>query len=256
MPKSQSHSAPTARAELAPRASFTQYLARVSAVHPWRVLTAWGLILAASVVAIGSLIGSAFSSEGTLTTSPDSVQAEQVIADNFSQGDRIDEAVIIHSATLTTSAPAFKSFVAGVRSSIEDTGVVRIARDPYSANQSGISQDKHAAVVTLVLGHDPETGIEKVLDEVTAADSSAAFDVDVTGVNTLDHDFTTLSESDLADGELKFGLPAAMIVLILVFGALVAAFIPMSIAIGSIIVTVAISSVLDSSLRCPSSSST
>ena len=71
MPQHQSHAR---RAESAPRASFTQYLARVSAVHPWRVLTAWGLILAASVVAIGALIGSAFTSDGTLTTNPDSVQ--------------------------------------------------------------------------------------------------------------------------------------------------------------------------------------
>ena len=83
-----------------------------------------------------------------------------------------------------------------------------------------------------------------MIDEVVAADSAAGFEVDITGVNTLDHDFTELSESDLTNGELKFGLPAAMIVLVLVFGALVAAFIPMSIAILSIIVTVAISSVL------------
>ena len=99
-------------------------------------------------------------------------------------------------------------------------------------------------MVTLVFGHDPENGIVEVLDEVVAADSAAGFEVDITGVNTLDHDFTELSESDLTNGELKFGLPAAMIVLILVFGALVAAFLPMSIAIMSIIVTVAISSVL------------
>ena len=83
-----------------------------------------------------------------------------------------------------------------------------------------------------------------MIDEVVAADAAADFEVDITGVNTLDHDFTELSESDLTNGELKFGLPAAMIVLVLVFGALVAAFIPMSIAILSIIVTVAISSVL------------
>ena len=82
------------------------------------------------------------------------------------------------------------------------------------------------------------------MNAVTAADAAAAFTVDITGVNTLDQDFTTLSESDLANGELKFGLPAAMVVLVLVFGALVAATIPMSIAIVSIIVTVAISSVL------------
>src|SRR3954452_5003284 len=109
MPQNQSQST---RAESAPRASFTQYLARVSAVHPWRVLAAWGLILAASVVAIGSLIGSAFTSDGNLTTSPDSVRAEKVIADSFSQGDRIDEVVVIHSASLTAGTAEFKAFVA------------------------------------------------------------------------------------------------------------------------------------------------
>jgi len=186
--------------------SITQHLARVSAVHPWRVLTAWGLILAASVVAIGTLLGSAFTSDGSITSNPDSIRAEQVITDNFSQADRIDDAVVIYSTEYTSDSPAFKAFVADVRFSIEATGATQTVRDPYAADRSGISQDGHAAVVTL--------------------------------------DFTELSESDLTNGELKFGLPAAMIVLILVFGALVAAFIPMSIAILSIIVTVAISSVL------------
>ena len=213
-------------------------------MHPWRVVTAWGLILAASVVAIGTLLGSAFTSDGSITTNPDSARAEQVIADNFSQADRIDDAVVIYSADLTSDDPEFKAFVAEVRSSIEATGATQTVRDPYAADQSGISEDGHAAVVTLVLGHDPETGIVEVIDEVVAADAAAGFEVDITGVNTLDHDFTELSESDLTNGELKFGLPAAMIVLVLVFGALVAAFIPMSIAILSIIVTVAISSVL------------
>ena len=226
------------------RTSITQYLARVSAVHPWRVVTAWGLILAASVVAIGTLLGSAFTSDGSITTNPDSARAEQVIADNFSQADRIDDAVVIYSPDLTSDDPKFKAFVSNVRSSIEATGATQTVRDPYAADRSGISEDGHAAVVTLVLGDDPENGIIEVIDEVVAADSASGFEVDITGVNTLDHDFTELSESDLTNGELKFGLPAAMIVLVLVFGALVAAFIPMSIAILSIIVTVAISSVL------------
>ena len=52
MPK---HQSPTTVEHSAPSTSFTQYLARVSALHPWRVLTVWGLILAASVVAIGAL---------------------------------------------------------------------------------------------------------------------------------------------------------------------------------------------------------
>src|SRR3954464_7818409 len=141
------------------RTSITQYLARVSAVHPWRVVTAWGLILAASVVAIGGLFGSAFTSDGTITTNPDSMRAEQVIADNFSQADRVDDAVVIHSATLISRDPKFQAFVTKVRASIERTGAARTVRDPYAADRSGISRDGHAAVVTLVLGPDPETGI-------------------------------------------------------------------------------------------------
>ncbi len=136
------------------------------------------------------------------------------------------------------------AFVGEVRSSIEATGAAETVRDPYAADQSGISQDGHAAAVTLVLAHDSQAGIEDVLDAVVTADSAPQFDVDITGANTLDHDFNELSESDLTNGELKFGLPAAMIVLVLVFGALVAAFLPMTIAIVSIVVTVAISSVL------------
>jgi RND superfamily putative drug exporter len=224
--------------------SSTQKLARLAALHPWRVVAAWGLILVASVSAIATLMGSAFTSDASLTTSPDSTKAATVIAENFSHNDRIDEAVIIHSATLDATSPKFKAFVSDVRSGIEGTGAANTVRDPYAAGERAISEDGHAAVVTLVLGHDAETGITKVLDEVTAADAAAGFDVTITGGNTLDHDFNKLSESDLTNGELKFGLPAAMLVLVLVFGALVAAFIPMSIAIGSIIVTVAISSVL------------
>ena len=98
--------------------------------------------------------------------------------------------------------------------------------------------------MTLVFDHDSQTGVVEVLDEVVAADAADAFEVDITGDNTLDHDFNELSESDLTNGELKFGLPAALIVLVLVFGALVAAFIPISMALTSIVVTVAISSVV------------
>ena len=110
--------------------SFTGRLARAAAVHPWRVVAAWGLILLASMVAIGGLLGSAFTSDASLTTNPDSARAEQVLADSFSQGDRIDDAVIIYSAQLTSDAPEFRAFVADVRSSIEATGAAQPSGTP------------------------------------------------------------------------------------------------------------------------------
>ena len=60
--------------------------------------------------------------------------------------------------------------------------------------------------------------------------------MNVTGSNTIDHDFEELSESDLQKGELQFGLPAALIILLVVFGAVVAGLVPLMLAIVSIIV--------------------
>src|SRR5262249_2114142 len=62
------------------------------------------------------------------------------------------------------------------------------------------------------------------------------FVVKVTGQKTLDRDFNKLSQSDLEHGELEFGLPAALIVLLLVFGAVVAGLVAVLITVASIVV--------------------
>ena len=52
------------------------------------------------------------------------------------------------------------------------------------------------------------------------------------------------SQHDLEKAELQFGLPAALIVLLVVFGAVVAAFIPLAMAIVSIIVALGIAALV------------
>ena len=59
-----------------------------------------------------------------------------------------------------------------------------------------------------------------------------------------DRDFTTLSEEDLQKGELQFGLPAALIVLLLVFGAVVAGLVPVLVALVAIIVSLGLTALL------------
>jgi RND superfamily putative drug exporter len=209
------------------------------------MLIAWALILLASIVAIGTLLESALTTDANITTRPDSVVASDRLADSFPQSHTVDEIVIVHSADLTASDPAFVSFVGDVRSSLDSTGSVDAVGDPYSADAAGaISEDKHAVAITVLMGSDPEDGIIAVVDEVTAVDGQSGFDVSIAGTYTLGYDFTQLSESDLQKGEMQFGLPAALIVLLLVFGAVVAALIPLSMAIGSIIVAVAISALI------------
>ena len=62
----------------------------------------------------------------------------------------------------------------------------------------------------------------------------------ITGEFTADEDFLTLSNKDLKEGELFFGLPAALIVLLLVFGAVVASLVPILLAIVAIVVALAL----------------
>jgi RND superfamily putative drug exporter len=83
-----------------------------------------------------------------------------------------------------------------------------------------------------------------VLAIVQRADGTEGFAVDITGEFTVGRDFEKVSEEDLQQGELQFGLPAALIVLLLVFGTLVGALIPMTMAVLSIIVALAMVAVI------------
>ena len=74
--------------------------------------------------------------------------------------------------------------------------------------------------------------LHEVVDE---ANESPAFAVTVSGNATLSHDFITGSEKDLITGE-AIGIPFAMVILVLVFGALVAAAIPIAIAVIAIVI--------------------
>ncbi len=66
----------------------------------------------------------------------------------------------------------------------------------------------------------------------------------ITGSLTADADFEKLSEEDLQKGELLIGLPAALIVLLLVFGAVVAGLVPVLLGLLSIVVAVALTALV------------
>lgn len=100
-----------------------------------------------------------------------------------------------------------------------------------------VSRDGHATLIQIVMSDEPTaTSVDRMIATVERANGQGGFAVHVTGKKTIDHDFTRISESDLRQGEMQFGLPAALIVLVLVFGTLVGAAIPVTIAVLSIVV--------------------
>jgi RND superfamily putative drug exporter len=205
----------------------TERLARATSRHPWRTLLGWlGAIVVALVLAVLFLPGN-LTTEGRLTGNPESAQAERSFFRDFPP-DRngVDELIVIRSERLTASDPAFRAHQRQLLQRFEATGVVERAR------VLATSADRHAVLI----GIQRQADVDRLLSAVEESDGQDGFSVLMTGEGTLDHDFNELSQHDLKSGELSVGLPAALIVLLLVFGTVVAGLIPLVLALIAIMV--------------------
>src|SRR5215207_6255054 len=119
---------------------------------------------------------------------------------------------------------------------VSAAGAEQVATFYESGERQLVSGDRDATGLLVALGRDAEDDIEDVVDAVRAADGRDGFEVAITGEHTLEADFDTLAADDLRSGELGFGLPVALIVLLIVFGSAVAGLVPLLSAIISITV--------------------
>jgi putative drug exporter of the RND superfamily len=220
-------------------------LAAVAVGHPRRVLLVWGGIVLVGFVLISGLLGSALSSEAEVTSNPESRQAEDLIEERFPERDALDELVIVRSDDLSVTDPAFRERVASLADDLaRSEGVEQVSSYLDGEGDLLISSDAHATILPVVLAGEEEDSIEAVIEVVQGADGEQGFAVDITGEFTVGLDFEKVSEDDLQQGELQFGLPAALIILLLVFGTLVGTLIPLTMALISIIVALALVAVI------------
>jgi hypothetical protein len=91
------------------------------------------------------------------------------------------------------------------------TGAVANARVYYETNdRTQVSADRHATLIPILIPDSDQAGAVEELAE--RADEDPSFAVAVTGGQTSDNDFNDLSQHDLKSGELKFGVPAALVI--------------------------------------------
>ena len=225
----------------------TERLARACAQRPWRTLALWALAIVLAVVAVGALLPGRLTSEAHVTNDAESERANVLLDERLPAHELATELVIVRSERYTVDDPAFRAeverlYVRGAETRAI-THAVSYHRDSVEAL---VSPDRHAALIAIRLA-DPETeSVEKVTAALRELAGRGEFEVGMTGVNILDHDFGEVSQHDLEEGELRYGLPAALIVLVLVFGALVAASLPLLLAFVSIVVALGLTSVVAS----------
>src|SRR5581483_8894162 len=211
----------------------TGRLARTCAAHPRRTLAAWAVaVLAALALVATSLHG--LSSEGKVIGSPPSIEAKNAIAKAFpaTAAQAKADVVVVTSSRYTATSPQAQSFAHRLLAALYATNQVS------HVQPAGVSAD---GLASLVIKSD--TGPKQV-EAALARLSHGGFTATITGFRSSNYDFGQQSQQDLASGELAFGLPAALIVLLAVFGAVVAGLVPLLMAILSIIVALGLVALL------------
>jgi len=202
----------------------------------------WGAVVLMSFVVIAVLLGSALTSDGDVTSNPESKQAAALIRESFPPEPTPSEIVVVRSDRFTVDDPEFRAKVQTLSERAQALGVVAQTESFYASDdQSLVSKDRHATMVPLVTRSDE---IAPLVDLVKSQDGQDGFQVSITGALTADADFEKLSEEDLQKGELLIGLPVALIILVLVFGAVVAGLVPVLLGLLSIVVAVALTALV------------
>ncbi len=206
----------------------TERLARGCAARPRLTLAFWGAaVLVALALVATSLHG--LTSNSHVVGSPESTKAEDAVARAFpnQNPNGKGDVVVVASRRYTVDSPQFQAFAKQLEHDLRQTGQV------FALHEIAQSPDHHAALGFVGIKSDSGAGqVEQVVENA----NRDGFEVGITGDRTANHDFGKQSQSDLETGELAFGLPAALIVLVLVFGALLAGLVPVLMAILSIIV--------------------
>ena len=232
------------------RSAFTARLARLCGRKTWVVVGVWAAVLA--VAAVGySALRSAFQSQDSFMNAPESKRALQLMQKHLPSADRDTEVVVVGSRTAVVNDAAFKRRVASLRSGLLalDDEVVSVVT-PYDAPEALrpflISEDRHTALLPTVLAgdlHAAQGQVGGILRLVRSADGVDGFTTVVTGAGTWGHEANELAGSDLRRAEL-IGVPAALLILVLVFGSLVAALLPLALAGAAILIASAFTALL------------
>ena len=202
---------------------FTRGIGALSARHPWRTITSWVLVLGAVfflAASTGGTFTDDFSSPGS-----QSERAMELLNENFPDAAKGSALVVFEAQDGTTLADQ-RSQVAGVLEDVDALDHVASVADPFAAGT--ISADGRIGYSVLTLDI-PEREMGKPAFTVL---STAVSGTDVAGLRVeLGGDAVFLNAEDSTSGHVGIGLLVALLVLMVVFGTVVSAVIPIGLSI-------------------------
>ncbi|WP_093465404.1 MMPL family transporter [Streptomyces melanosporofaciens] len=208
-----------------------------SARHRWAAVGGW-VLLVILALAVGSMTGRVDVSDSEQV--PGESGRVSTILDEAGIDAAAGETVLIQAkgGGLTANDPAFHKAVDAVITGVRDTGQVTALRSPYDTKT--ISADRRSALVQFEMRGDPEKAsehIQPVLDAVgKAQDSHQDLRIEEFGDASGQKAFDDAFGDDFTQAEFS-ALPVALGILLIVFGALVAALLPVVLAMTAFLAT-------------------
>jgi putative drug exporter of the RND superfamily len=208
-------------------------LGRMAAEHRGQVFIAWALIAVALGI-VAPRVETALSGAGWQASGSQSVQARQQIDRAFAGAGGYALQAAVHSRDLVATAPRFRQTVArSERVLRRDPAVGRV-----SAPRPGvsISRDGHTAVIRAGAAADPNAMVAAA-DRLKAKLGDVAgpgVAVNLTGAAGMWSDFNQANRAAMLKSEF-ISWPVTMAILVLAFGSLVAAGLPLMLTIVGLI---------------------
>ncbi len=223
--------------------NFAARMGRWSARHRKTAIFGWLAFVIASVV-IGGAIGTKYLEPSDLNVG-EAKRADKMIEDaGFNRDDEQGEFVLIQSKTLTTEDPAFQAAIADATRTLDGFPQVRKLRSPLDTGGSGqISPDGHSALIEFTPKGDYDeaiTYIEKIEAGVDDVQSRhPGFTIDEAGSASTGKATDAAFNSMLAKAGM-ISIPLTLVILLLVFGSVVAAAVPLLLALTAVFATMSL----------------
>ncbi|MGY0491062.1 MMPL family transporter [Streptomyces sp. WG-D5] len=210
-----------------------------SARHRWAAVGIWVLFVVVAM-GLGSVAGRVDVSEDDGLKGETS-QAARII-DDAKIDEPAGETVLVQSkdGRLRATAPEFRAAVADVIKAVEGTGEATDVRSPYAADTRTVSKDGRTVLVRFDMRGDPDTAADRV-EPVQKAVAGVAADhdalrVEEIGAASMNKTFDDAFGDDFQRAEYS-AVPVALGILLIAFGALVAALLPVALAVTAIMAT-------------------
>jgi uncharacterized membrane protein YdfJ with MMPL/SSD domain len=211
---------------------------RWSATH--RKAAIWGWL---AFVVVAFAIGGAV---GTKTLQPDQLgvgesgRADHTIQGAFSRS--AHELVLIQSDTATATDPSFRAVVADVQRRLKKVPYTQDFQSPYAAGNSGqISRDGRSALVRFKIAGDDTQSQDRVVPALRTVNAAQAAHPNFTVAQSGDASVNKQINESISDDfkrALFTSLPVTLLILLIAFGALVAAGVPLLLALTAVIATI------------------